>query len=84
MAAPIHKKLSATTSEQTHAFGNGIRSIHVRNDGAGNVQLAFDRDIDADSYLLDSGESISIETPVITLHYKGDATATLYVIALRQ
>lgn len=85
MAAPIVKKLSVTSSENTHLIGVGMKELHIKNQGTTDCQVGFDEAISDDSYLLEAGETITIEFPIIRLYFKtASGTTTLYIIKLLQ
>ena len=85
MSAPIAKKLDVTSSENTHLMGVGIREVHIKNQGVTDCQIEFDGAVSTDSYLLEAGETLSVEHPVIRLHFKtASGTTTLYVLKLTQ
>ena len=84
MANFIPKKLAVTSTEGTQLYGASYRQLHVKNEGATDCQIDFDREVDANSYLLESGEAITIDEAVIRLHFKtASSTTTLYTLAIK-
>lgn len=81
MSSIINKKLSATSTEDSHLLGVGLKSVLIKNQGANDCLIEFDVAIDSDSYLLESGESLSIDSMFIRLFYKTNSgTTILYLI----
>lgn len=83
---PKPVKLSATTSEQTIQLGPALRSMMLKNNGGSDVYIDFDNAIDTDnSYVLEAGETLTIDYNFINLHYQGvNGTATLYMLKIIQ
>jgi len=83
MGSPINKLISVTSTENTELFGSGVKGILIKNQGATDCIIEFDKAIDSNSYLLEAGETLSLDHPVIRLHFKtASSTTSLYVIVM--
>lgn len=59
--------------------------LHIKNEGSTDCQIEFDGAVTANSYLLESGEALTITNyAVIRLHFKtASGTTTLYTLVLK-
>lgn len=83
---PLPRQLSATTTEQTHQVGPGMKALMIKNTGNNDVYVDFDNAIDtSNSYLLEAGETLTLEFGFIDFHYKAvTGTSTLHIIKIIQ
>lgn len=83
---PKPVKLSATTSEKTEQLGPALRGVLIKNIGTTDCYIDFDNAIDTDnSYVLESGEHLTVEWDFIQLHYQtASGTTTLHLIKVIQ
>ena len=81
MSSITPKKQAVTTAENTLLLGAGLPSVLIKNQGANDVLIDFDKVIDSDSYLLEAGEVLEIGASVIYISFKtNSSTSTLYLI----
>ena len=74
-------KQTVTSTENTLLLGAGLSSVLIKNQGANDVLIDFDKVIDSDSYLLEAGEVLEIGASVIYISFKtASSTSTLYLI----
>lgn len=78
--------LNATTTEQTEQFGPALRVAMLKNIGANDVYIDFDNPVDTNnSYVLEAGETLTIEYDFIRLFYKAaSGTSRIHVIKIIQ
>lgn len=77
--------LDATTDQQVEKVGPSLRAIMMKNIGANDVLLDFDNDIVAGSYVIEAGETLTLEYDFINLYYKtSGGTSRLHCIKVVQ
>jgi enhancing lycopene biosynthesis protein 2 len=83
---PKPLQLTATTDEKTEKVGPALRALMIKNVGSNNVYIDFDNAIvTTESYLLEAGETITMEYDFINLYYKtASGTSTLHCIKIVQ
>ena len=83
---PKPLQLTATSVEKTEQFGPGLRVVLIKNVGSNNVYIDFESTVDTGTaYLLEAGETLTIEYDFVRLHYKTSlGTSTLHVIKILQ
>ena len=78
-------KLNATSVEQNEQFGPALKAALLKNVGANNVYLDFDNPVTTESYLLEAGETLTIEYDFVRLFYKTNSgTSTIHVLKILQ
>lgn len=83
---PKPLQLTATTTSQNAQMGPGLRSLLIKNVGANDVYIDFDKDIDSSaSYLLEAGETVTLEYDFVKFYYKAaSGTSALHLIKIIQ
>lgn len=77
--------LTATQTEQEKQLGPSLRGVMIKNYGGSDVLVDFDNPINENSYLLEAGETLTINDGFIDLHYKtSTGTSSLYLIRVTQ
>lgn len=77
--------LTATSTEQEKQLGPALKGVMIKNYGGVDVLVDFDNPITANSYLLEAGETLTINDAFIDLHYKTTSgTSSLYLIRVTQ
>lgn len=78
------KKTTVTTTENTILLGTGYRALHMKNAGANDILVGFDKATDSDTYLLTAGEALTLEGyAIIRLHVKTNTgSSPLYTLAI--
>ena len=79
----VTKKIDVTATAGIYSRQTPWVFMLVKNTGSTDCSIDFDREISADSYLLEVGEVITVEDrPFKRLFYKtASSTTTLYTVA---
>lgn len=78
-------QLSATTTEQVEQVGPACRALMLKNVGSNDVWIDFDKAIDtSESWLLEAGETMSMDFSFIRLYYKGVGNSTVHILKVLQ
>jgi hypothetical protein len=78
--------VTATTDTQQVQVGPGLKAVMIKNIGSNDVYIDFDNTVDTNnSYVLESGETLSVEYSFIQLFYKAlTGTSKMHVIKIIQ
>lgn len=77
--------LNASDTEQSEQFGPALKVAMLKNIGANDVLIDFDNPVHEESYLLEAGETLTIEYDFIRLFYKtASGTSRIHVIKIIQ
>ena len=77
--------LDVTATEQSEQFGPALRVAMMKNIGSNDVLIDFDNPVHSESYLLEAGETLTIEYDFIRLFYKtASGTSRIHVIKIIQ
>lgn len=78
-------KIDCTTDEASEKIGPALRALMIKNVGANDVYIDFDNPITAESYVLEAGETMTMEYDFILLYHKAvSGTSTLHGIKIIQ
>ena len=77
------QKISVTTSEARSEMATGAKELIIKNQGTVDCLLEFDVAITDNAYLLEAGESLTVESVAQHINYKTESgSTTLYVLKL--